>query len=86
MRTTVHLPADLHRRAKRKAAEEGRTLTELIEEGLRAVVDRPLPTARKRVMPRVSSVYGRVQPGIDLVKTSELLEALDDDLPLVKRR
>jgi len=32
MRTTVRLPDDLLLRAKRKAAEEGRTLTSLIEE------------------------------------------------------
>ena len=37
-RTTVRLPEDLLRRAKRKAAAEGRTLTALIEDGLRLVV------------------------------------------------
>ena len=37
-RTTVRLPPDLMARAKRKAAAEGRTLTSLIEDGLRAVV------------------------------------------------
>ena len=37
-RTTVRLPADLLIRAKRKAAAEGRTLTALIEDGLRLVV------------------------------------------------
>ena len=37
-RTTVRLPEDLIKRAKRKAAAEGSTLTALIEEGLRLVV------------------------------------------------
>ena len=37
-RTTVRLPSELLRRAKRKAAVEGRTLTALIEDGLRLVV------------------------------------------------
>ena len=37
-RTTVRLPKELLRLAKRKAAEEGRTLTALIEEGLRREV------------------------------------------------
>ena len=37
-RTTVRLPQDLLKRAKRKAAAEGRTLTSLIEDGLRMVV------------------------------------------------
>ena len=37
-RTTVRLPRDLLARAKRKAIAEKRTLTSLIEEGLRLVV------------------------------------------------
>jgi hypothetical protein len=37
-RTTVRLPEDLLKRAKRKAAAEGRTLTSLIEDGLRRVI------------------------------------------------
>jgi hypothetical protein len=37
-RTTVRLPEDLIRLAKRKAADEGRSLTSLIEDGLRRVV------------------------------------------------
>lgn len=77
MRTTIHLPDDLHRRAKLKAAEEGRTLTELIEEGLRTVLT-PSPTpVKKRVIPRVSSVSGRVQPGVD-INDSAALQEMDD--------
>jgi hypothetical protein len=41
MRTTVDLPDELLRRAKSKAALSGRKLKDLIEEGLRAVVDDP---------------------------------------------
>ena len=58
-RTTVRLPAELLARAKRKALAEKRTLTSLIEEGLRLVVSdkrkpakrerRPLPVARNLV-------------------------------------
>ena len=41
-RTTVRLPAELLRKAKRKADAEGRTLTALMEDGLRYVVsDKP---------------------------------------------
>jgi toxin-antitoxin system PIN domain toxin len=40
-RTTVRLPPELLRRAKRKAAAEGRTLTSLIEDGLWLVVAEP---------------------------------------------
>ena len=38
-RTTVRLPRELLARAKRKAVAERRTVTSLIEEGLRFVVD-----------------------------------------------
>lgn len=49
-RTTIRLPEDLIARAKRKAAAEGRTLTSLIEDGLRLVTteDRK-PGKTKRV-------------------------------------
>ena len=49
-RTTVRLPAELLKRAQRKAAAEGRTLTGLMEEGLRYVVsDKPKPVARSEI-------------------------------------
>ncbi|HEX5321636.1 MAG TPA: hypothetical protein VFW46_20930 [Stellaceae bacterium] len=41
MRTTVDLPDELFRRAKSEAALRGKKLRDLIEEGLRLVVDEP---------------------------------------------
>ncbi len=61
-RTTVRLPDDLLTRAKRKAANEGRTLTSLIEEGLRKVVTDPGEAPRERVFPRVSTAKGWLKP------------------------
>ena len=46
-RTTVRLPDDLVRRAKRKALAEGRSLTSLIEDGLRRVLDDRAPAAQR---------------------------------------
>jgi hypothetical protein len=43
MRTTIDLPDDLFRRAKSEAALRGRKLKDLVEEGLRAVVDKTPP-------------------------------------------
>jgi hypothetical protein len=43
MRTTIDLPDDLFRRAKSQAALRGRKLKDLVEEGLRAVVDNAPP-------------------------------------------
>jgi hypothetical protein len=46
MRTTVDLPDELLRRAKSEAALRGRKLKDLIEEGLRAVVEQTPPGDR----------------------------------------
>jgi hypothetical protein len=83
-RTTVRLPKDLLIRAKRKAAAERRTLTSLIEEGLRAVTAEPRnPARKKRVLPRVSKATGGLMPGIDLSDSAALQEM--DDLEYVER-
>jgi hypothetical protein len=84
MRTTIRLPDDLLRRAKRKAAAEDRTLTSLIEEGLRAVVDeRPKPAGRRRVVLPVSKATGGLRPGVDLTRFSDYQE--QEDLEYVER-
>ena len=83
-RTTVRLPDDLVRNAKRKALAEGRTLTELIEEGLRRVLnDRAAADKAKRIMPRVSTATGGLVPGIDLNDSASLQEM--DDLENERR-
>ncbi len=77
-RTTVRLPADLLARAKRKAAVEGRTLTSLIEDGLRLVVSEKRQVGEAgRVMRPISQSTGGLLPGIDITKFSEL-EEMDD--------
>ncbi len=46
MRTTIDLSDDLFRRAKAEAALRGRKLKDLVEDGLRRVLDQPdSPTA-----------------------------------------
>jgi len=83
-RTTVRLPEDLLKRAKRKAAAQGRTLTSLIEDGLRRVIaENQAGAKRKRVLPRVSTATGGPMPGIDLSDSSALQEM--DDLEYVER-
>lgn len=80
-RTTVRLAEDLLNRAKRKAAAEGRTLTSLIEEGLRAVVaEKQNGVKSVRVMPRISKARGGLVAGVDL---GDLQEA--DDIDYVRR-
>jgi len=83
-RTTVRLPNDLLRRAKRKAAEEGRTLTSLIEDGLRMAVAGDRKVAKpKRILPRISTASGGLMPGIDISDSAALQEM--DDLEYVER-
>jgi hypothetical protein len=83
-RTTVRLPRELISRAKRKALSERRTLTSLIEEGLRLVVD----TNRKvnkgnRILPRTSKATGGTLPGVDISNSAALQEM--DDLEYIER-
>jgi hypothetical protein len=46
MKTSVELPDDLYRRAKAGAALRGRKFRELVEEGLRLVLEAPRKTSR----------------------------------------
>jgi hypothetical protein len=83
-RTTVRLPEDLLNRAKRKAAAEGRTLTALIEDGLRLVVaENRKRVRRKRTLPPVSRATGGPMPGIDLGDLAALQQL--DDLEYLER-
>ena len=66
-RTTIRLPEELLNRARRKAAAEGRTLSSLIEDGLRSVVSEPKKTDGRQaaLLARVSKATGGLMPGID---------------------
>jgi hypothetical protein len=83
-RTTVRLPKELLTRAKRKAVAEHRTLTSLIEEGLRLVVsDKQTKTKGKRILPRHSDASGPPFPGIDISNSAALQEM--EDLEYIER-
>ncbi|MFY9692791.1 MAG: hypothetical protein WA776_12920 [Xanthobacteraceae bacterium] len=83
-RTTVRLPKELLARAKRKALAEERTLTSLIEEGLRLVVSDMRKKAKsKRILPRHSDASGPPFPGIDISNSAALQEM--EDLEYIER-
>jgi hypothetical protein len=82
-RTTVRLPPSLLSRAKRKAAAEGRTLTGLIEEGLRLVLAQRGAAKTQRTPPPISTATGGPMPGIEFTSFSALEEL--DDLEYVER-
>jgi hypothetical protein len=83
-RTTVRLPRDLLNRAKRKALAEQRTLTSLIEEGLRLVVHqrRKLPRIDRGPLP-LSTATGEPLPGVDISDSAALQEM--EDLEYIER-
>jgi hypothetical protein len=75
-RTTVRLPAELLKKAQRKAAAEGRTLTGLMEEGLRYVVSEKPKSGVRPEIP-VGKETGGFMPGIKSIRDIEELQDLD---------
>jgi hypothetical protein len=76
MRTTIRLNDDLFQRAKKQAADEGRTLTSLIEEGLTVILSKPKGIRRGRIDLPVSKASGGVLPRVDLTRSSDLEEIM----------
>ncbi len=77
-RTTVRLPAELLKKAQRKAAAEGRTLTGLMEEGLRYMIsEKPTIDQRARIMPPISKEGGGQAPDVKTLKDLEEIEDAD---------
>jgi hypothetical protein len=72
MRTTVDIPDELFRRAKSEAALRGRKLKDLVEEGLRLVLEKKkLPTTAKKkraAKPRPGSLHERMQRFCGIIK------------------
>ena len=79
MKTTLDLNDSLVRNAKVLAAQEGSSLTRLVEEGLRLRLlakSRAGRTARVVKLP-VSRCKGGLLPGIDPASNSSMLDAAD---------
>ncbi|MCZ6709162.1 MAG: DUF2191 domain-containing protein [Gammaproteobacteria bacterium] len=78
VRTTVRLSEELAKRARKRAQEEGRTLTSLIEEGLMRILnDSVNVTTMKNVRIPVSQAKGGLQAGVDLDDSAALLDLMD---------
>ena len=78
MRTTIRLRDDLLKRARKRAAEEDRTLTSLVEEGLALVLARAGKTSSERVSIPVSRSAGGPRPGVDLNRSADLEAVMED--------
>ncbi|MEO8444781.1 MAG: DUF2191 domain-containing protein [Gammaproteobacteria bacterium] len=77
MRTTVRLRDELLKRARERAAADGRTLTSLIEEGLVLVLDQPQSARSRKIVLPVSRARGGVLPGVDLSRSGELEDLMN---------
>ncbi|MCZ6622465.1 MAG: DUF2191 domain-containing protein [Deltaproteobacteria bacterium] len=73
----MRIKDDLLRRARKRAADDGRTLTSLIEDGLTLILAKRKTSRRERVELPVSKASGGVLPGIDLNRSSDLEEVMN---------
>jgi predicted component of type VI protein secretion system len=80
MKTTVEVPYDLYRRAKAEAALRGRKLKDLIEEGLRLVLDTPPKSHSPSLAKLMKGARGVVDSGIpDLASDTRHLAGFGRD-------
>jgi hypothetical protein len=77
MRTTITIDDGLLDQVRRRAAELGRTVSQVIEDGVRESLLRREegPSSAFRVRPFHG---GRVRAGVDLDDNAALLDAMDD--------
>jgi hypothetical protein len=80
VRTTIRIDDDLYRRAKAKAAESGRTVGELIEDAVRAVLA-PRPRSAPPVPDLPTFGGSGVLPGVDLGDAAALGDLMDEGSP-----
>lgn len=76
MRTTISIDDGLYRRTKARAAESGQSVGSVIEDALRALLDRP-ETSGPLAPLTVFDGTG-VLPGIDLDDNASVRAALDE--------
>jgi hypothetical protein len=76
MRTTISIDDQVFRDAKRQAAEEGRTLGDLVTEALRARLSLRQPKEEKPWEP-VTYGKGGTLPGIDITNNAAVRDVMD---------
>jgi hypothetical protein len=81
MKTTVEVPDELYRKAKAAAALRGRKLKDLVEEGLRLVLDAPRKMRRPRSLSELTKrARGVINSGVpDLASNPRHLAGLGRD-------
>ena len=77
MRTTIRLDDALIADAKALAARTGRSLTQVIEDSLRASLSRREGSRQEVELPVVRG--GRLRPGVSLDSMSDLFDIMEND-------
>ncbi len=77
MRTTLNLEDQLMKDVKAKAAEEGRTLTAVVEDALRDYLRRGDETASTSFRLRLVTAAGEARDGVDLDDRDALYEVME---------
>jgi hypothetical protein len=77
MRITIRINDELLKRAKERAAHEGRTLTSLVEEGLAVILAEAKGSRSQQVQLPKSKASGGVLPGVDLNRSCELEDVMN---------
>lgn len=75
MKTTLQFDAALIRLAKRRAADEGTTLTRVIEQALRHYLGPQRPQRRFRL--KLLIKRGRSAPDVDMANRDDLYERME---------
>lgn len=80
MKTTIEVPDELYRRAKAEAAQRGRKLKDLVEEGLHLVLSTPRKPKRSRLARLMEGARGSVaSDAADLASNPKHLEGFGRD-------
>jgi plasmid stability protein len=77
MRTTINLPDGLAEAVKRRAADEGRTFTSVVEEALRDLLARATAERERTLLPTFGTPGGHIL--VDLDDREAVWAALDQD-------
>jgi hypothetical protein len=77
VRTTIRIDEELYRRAKARAARTGRTVSELIEDAVRASL---APRVGEAAVHEPLPVFGGsgVMPGVDLSSNASVRDVMDE--------
>jgi len=80
MKATMNLDDQLYRRVKVRAAEEGTTVTSLVEQALETMLAGRQEPGTSRFRVPVLPSAGGLQPDVDLTSNARVQDLLDADL------